>query len=295
MAGLDLPLAGSLFVLLIIGLIIVVLGRARLDGFWDTSPAPSIQPTWSRTPGVRSGLTVPDAKLVYLDIETDPSGKVCCIALCEDLSLTAQFVADGPAGERKILEDFVRYAWSRRDVVFCYYAGMNKFDEAILRTRLKASSLPCEFFVMKDLFHTVRASLKLPRYGLKYVGARLGYRFSHWELQGGMIPALWKRSVRSHDDQLMKKLMEYNMDDAKALWYIADWFKKNHPAKIRKKPVKWRRVKKISPDTYEVPSFRGEGIYDVNILENRCTCPVSTECKHLQLVRELSGPELLTA
>jgi hypothetical protein len=91
----------------------------------------------------------------------------------------------------------------------------------------------------------------------------------------------------------MKKLTEYNLDDAKALWYIVDWFKKNHPDKIKKEPVKWRMARRISSDTYEVPSFRGENIYRVNIVENLCTCPVSRECKHLQLVRELSGPQLL--
>ncbi len=277
MAEFDLTLASLLLVVFFACLIIIVLRSARHGEFWYRSPRPSIQPTWIRSPGVRSGLKIPDAKLAFLDIETEGSGKVCLIAVCEDGSAAKQFVANGPGQEKEMLEDFVHYAWAKRDFVFCYYAGMNRFDEAVLRARLRACTLPYEFLVMKDLFYAVRASLVLQRHGLKYV----------------VIPSLCKRSVRSHDDQLMTKLREYNMDDARALSYVVDWFKKNHSDKIKKEPVKWRTAKRISPDTYEVPSFRGGGIYKVNIVENRCSCPVSKECKHLQLVRELSRPELL--
>ncbi len=272
---------------------IIILRWAYINGFWDVSPAPRVQPVWLRSPAVKSSLRIPDSRLAFLDVETDPSGRLWCVGICEDQSVLVQFVAKERAGERRILEDFVQYAWSRsNEFVFCYYAGIRKFDETVLRARLRAHDLPSEFFVMKDLFHTVRASLKVRRYGLKYVGARLGYRFSHWELEGRVVSILWRRFVRVRDEQLLRKLTEYNLDDAKALSYVVEWFKKYHPDKTHKEPVIWRTVKKISQGSYEVPSFTGKDIYKVNIVEGLCTCPVSRRCKHLRLVHELTTPQI---
>jgi len=263
---------------------------AYLNGFWDTSPAPREQPVWQRDPSVKSSLRIPDSKLAFLDVETDPSGKLWCIGICEGEFAPVQFVAREPSEEKQILEEFVKYARSKKNRVFCYYAGIKKFDETVLRTRLRAYDLPSEFFVMKDMFHTVRASLKVQRYGLKYVGARLGYRFGHWELDGRAVSVLWKRYVRVRDEQLLRKLTDYNLDDVKALCYVVDWFKKKHPDNVRREHVKWRTIKRVSADSYEVPSFTGEETYTVNTAEDRCTCPVSRECKHLCLVTELAEP-----
>src|SRR6266699_122246 len=290
----DATLAFALVIFVVV-LASLALRWASINGFWSTVPAASTQPVWKTSPSVRSKLKIPDSKRAFLDIETETSGRVWCIGVCENKSLTVQFVARRPDDERRILEEFVHYAWSRKDFVFCYYGGWSRFDEVVLRARLRAFDLPYEFFVMKDLFQTVRSLLRLRRYGLKDVAARLGYRFSHWELKGGMIPVLWKRSIRTDDDELMQKLVEYNMDDAKALWYVVDWFGKNHPDMIGTQHVSWRTIRELSAGIYAVPSFRNKGVYKVRMLENRCSCPVSRECKHLQLVRELTRSELLAS
>ncbi len=284
-----------LIVSLMVTVVIILLGAYRwayLNGFWDVSPAPREQPVWQKHPSVKSSLRIPDSKLAFLDVETEPSGRLWCIGICEGESAPVQFVARELSEERYMLEEFVEYAWSKKDYVFCYYAGIRKFDETVLRARLRAYDLPSEFFVMKDMFHTVRASLRVQRYGLKYVGARLGYRFSHWELDGRAASVLWKRYVRARDEQLLRKLIEYNLDDAKALCYVVDWFKKKHPDSVRREPVKWRTIKRISSDSYEVPSFTREETYTVNTAKGQCTCPISRECKHLRLVTELAESPL---
>ena len=89
--------------------------------------------------------------------------------------------------------------------------------EVSLRTKIEKN--------FHDLFFLLRPSIifTLSFYSIKDLGAYVGY---HWQAEdaSGVQAVLWfEEYLKTHDEKLMKKILEYNKDDVKATWQLKKW------------------------------------------------------------------------
>jgi len=247
-----------------------------------------------RRPNVKGPLILPDGDLIFFDVETDPNRSFIWLIgayVKTDPPTFKQFIARSLSEEKSIIEAFVNFSKNYPDAVLCYYAGIKRFDEDLVKRRLRHYGLASEFLVMKDLFYAIRRSFAVKKYSLKYVGMRFGYEFKHPELNGRAVAKAYRRYLKKGNEGLLQRLMEYNEDDVKALSFIIDRASTIPNLKIVKRPVIKRKVEKIEENLYRVSSFRlKRRAYIVDLSKRSCTCPsfqsTSIQCKHIRLVLE---------
>ena len=180
----------ALVVLLFLGLIIVAYAsRSRST---ESSVLTGLEAVTKsrRRPNVKGPLILPDGNLIFFDIETDSHRSFIWLIgayVKADPPIFKQFVARTPSEEKSILEAFANFLKDYPDAVLCYYAGIKRFDEDLVKERLRNYGLASEFLVMKDLFYAIRRSFAVRKYSLKYVGMRFSYKFRHPELNGHAV------------------------------------------------------------------------------------------------------------
>jgi len=284
----------ALVVLLFLGLIIIAYAsRSRSTESLVPTGLDAVTKS-RRRPNVKGPLILPDGDLIFFDIETDPGRSFIWLIgayVKTDPPTFKQFIAKSPSEEKSVLEAFINFSKNYPDAVLCYYAGIKRFDEDLVKSRLRHYGFPSEFLVMKDLFYAIRRSFAVRKYSLKYVGMRFGYEFKHPELNGRAVAKAYRRYQKNRDESLLRRLMEYNEDDVKALSFIIDKASAIPNLKIVKRPVIKRRVEKIGENLYRVSSFRlKRRAYIVDLSKRSCTCPsfqsTSVQCKHIRLVLE---------
>jgi predicted RecB family nuclease len=162
---------------------------------------------------------------IYYDIETDlKCGRVWLIALLTNGVLT-QFFADSWDQENEILKQFMATINNLPNHTLVSYSG-TRFDSRVLTNAMKRNRLPHETFKAKperDLCIQLRRSFIFPTrgYGLKELGAYLGYTFKNPSLDGRAVAEHYYRHVEE-GIELDPRVLEYNRDDVKALEHISD-------------------------------------------------------------------------
>jgi predicted RecB family nuclease len=167
----------------------------------------------------------PPVDPIYYDIETDlKCGRVWLIALLTNGELI-QFYADSWNQEKEILEQFMATINELPNHILVSYSG-TRFDSRVLTNALKRNKLPHGPFKAKpeiDLCTQLRRSHIFPTrgYGLKELGAYLGYPFRNPGLDGRAVAEHYHRHVEE-GIELDPRVLEYNRDDVKVLEYICD-------------------------------------------------------------------------
>jgi predicted RecB family nuclease len=167
----------------------------------------------------------PPGNPIYYDIETDlKCGRVWLIALLTQGELT-QLYADSWNQEKEILEQFMATLNELPNHILVSYSG-TRFDSRILTNAMKRNKLPYGPFKAKpeiDLCTQLRRSFIFPTrgYGLKELGAYLGYPFKNPGLDGRAVAEHYHRHVEE-GIELDPRVLEYNRDDVKALEHICD-------------------------------------------------------------------------
>jgi len=167
----------------------------------------------------------PPGNPIYYDIETDlRCERVWLIALLIHGELI-QLYADDWSQEKDILEQFTATIRGHPHHTLVSYSG-TRFDSRVLLNAMKRNSLPRETFKAKpetDLCTQLRRTFIFPTrgYGLKELGAYLGYQFSNPSLDGRAVAEKYHRHVEEGVD-LDPRVLEYNGDDVKSLEYICD-------------------------------------------------------------------------
>jgi predicted RecB family nuclease len=163
---------------------------------------------------------------IYYDIETDLGcGRVWLIALLTH-GEPIQLYADNWDQEKTILKQFMATINDLPDHTLVSYSG-TRFDSRVITNAMKRNKLPHEPFKAKpeiDLCTRLRRSFIFPTrgYGLKELGAYLGYPFKNPGLDGRAVAEQYHRHVQE-GTELDPRVLEYNRDDVKALEHICTY------------------------------------------------------------------------
>jgi len=207
-------------------------------------------------------LIMPKGRLIFFDIETDIACEKIWLIGVLDGDRFVQFYADNWKGEKKVLEDFLRYLNNRRGSVLVTYSA-NDFDVNVtLRalSRLEMDPRVFSFFRHVNLCLALRKGLIFPiqSFALKRLGTYLNYPFRHPDLDGLLVALAYDQHL--HDKKpLGRRFFEYNEDDVRVLPFIFDTIVKGK-VKVKKRILDTRlmRVERaISGDIKEeVKVFR---------------------------------------
>jgi uncharacterized protein len=168
---------------------------------------------------------------LYFDIESDPLRDhdflFGVLEVKGGKGRYYSFVATTSAEEKIMWEKFIGFL-SERLTAPVYHYGWYELEifrrlagrynlEVSLRTKIEKN--------FHDLFFLLRPSIIFPLsfYSLKDLGAYVGY---HWQAEdaSGVQAVLWfEEYLKTHDEKLMKKILEYNKDDVKATWQLKKW------------------------------------------------------------------------
>jgi predicted RecB family nuclease len=161
---------------------------------------------------------------VFCDIETNLDQSLVwliCIFDPKENKLN-QFLALNPNEEEQMLKKFVSYLSDNNHKLFYCYSG-TYFDQRVLLSRLAAYNIKPDVLPrFEDLLLLLRKSLLLPisNYRLKDVGDLFGFTKRHPKMDGFDAAISYNIFTQSKDAKLLKRLMEYNADDASSLWHI---------------------------------------------------------------------------
>jgi predicted RecB family nuclease len=168
-------------------------------------------------------FNLPSSRLLYLDIETTPYGRVVWLIgyMAEGV---AQIYASDFDLEKTILCEFLQVLkmYDKHAIV-----TWSTFDTRVLQSRMRFHGLnpePLTSMIKVDLKHLIRRSFIFPTrgYGLKTIGSFLGYQFSNPGLNGLEVALKYEEHI-AKCEPIDPKVFSYNIDDVKILPFIKNW------------------------------------------------------------------------
>ena len=174
-------------------------------------------------------FTIPDEKIIYLDIETDINNeKIWLIGLEIDGKYT-QFYADTWDQEEEILLKFVKVLKANPKVTLLSFYGTN-FDIRVLKNAMERFGMDTKELTSHlhiDLCTLIKRSFIVPNqsYALKDLGALFKYPFKHTHLDG-FAAALKYLTHIEKGEPLEQEILEYGEDDVKVLPFLIETIKK---------------------------------------------------------------------
>lgn len=166
---------------------------------------------------------------VYLDVEADPEenyvyliGMVICDANGEK---SFSFWAEDQAAERDILEQFLRTLSQLEDFVLFSYGSYEKAFLTQLRTCARdTAQIDRALSALTNVLSVIYKHVYFPTWsnGLKDIGGCLGCSWQSPDASG-IQSIVWRAKWEAtHDDHWKRKLIEYNLDDCRALKIVTD-------------------------------------------------------------------------
>lgn len=189
----------------------------------------------------RSALDFPARTVeVYLDLEgTDQPGDegelsqvdyligaLVCSSGNEDYR---SFVAWRPAEEETMFKAFMAFIGSLKDCVIYHWHHYERWHMRKLADRygMAAEADKTLFPFMVDLHRMAMAAFVFPTYtnGLKDIGAFLGYRWRHEDINALDAIAYYLRFQKDPESyrQKLQAVIDYNEDDCRATKLVKDW------------------------------------------------------------------------
>lgn len=175
---------------------------------------------------------LPSAEVeLYFDIEGDPLRDFDflfgVLEVKNNKSRYYSFLATTPEEEGEMWNNFLafltkrplapiyHYGWYELEVFrrFAARYGLNKITQSAIEAQ------------MHDLLFLIRPSIVFPLsfYSLKDLGVYVGYKWQAEDASGVQAVRWFEGWLKSHDEKLMKKILDYNKDDVKATWLLKDW------------------------------------------------------------------------
>ena len=161
---------------------------------------------------------------IYIDMEGDESGSfiylIGILIESEGKETFYSFWANSPTEQDKIIGDFLKILEGFDDFHIFFYGS---YEDRVLRRYFKTAADHTGLQRLMDrssnVLSLVYATIYFPTYSnsLKDIGTFLGCQWSH-SRASGIQALLWRISwERTSNDELKHKLIEYNMEDCRAL------------------------------------------------------------------------------
>ncbi len=186
-----------------------------------------------------SPFTIPDKKIIYIDIETDmyPAKRIWLISLGVDGKFK-QFYADTWEQQKDILYKFKAFLKKNPNTLLLSFSG-NNFDFRLLKNAMVRFGLNIDELTSLqhiDLNILLKRSFIFPiqRYSVKDLGKLFGYPFKHTHLDGFNVAFKYIEHIKK-GIPLEKEILEYGEDDVKVLPFLIE--KISNEKKIIKKNI----------------------------------------------------------
>ena len=179
---------------------------------------------------------LPEARVeLFFDVESDPLRDfdylLGVLAVSEGKQKYHAFLARTPEEQKDMWQSFLSFIESYHDAPVYHYGGfeqevVRRLGERHGRTPIAQEALERN---MIDILFSLRHSVvfPLPFYSLKDIGAYLGF---HWRSEdaGGANSVLWFEDwLKTKDEGVLKKIVEYNEDDVRATHHLQRWLREN--------------------------------------------------------------------
>jgi predicted RecB family nuclease len=175
--------------------------------------------------------TLPKSKTqVYFDIEGDPERDFTYLLGAAIATPTEEkrysFWADNPSQETQAFQQFLALLNGLDDFCIYHYGSYESmFLKRMRKQARKKMAVDKAIAASLNILSLLRSNVYFPTYsnGLKEIGAYLG---CVWADTGatGIQSIVWRSKwERTHDDDLKRRLIQYNLDDCTALRKVTDF------------------------------------------------------------------------
>jgi len=195
-------------------------------------------------PVIQGNLSLPESNVeLFFDVETDPMRDICYlhgfwlrISQGEPQEAYFAFFADNPTDdeERDAFEQAVEFIRSHQPCLIYYYS---KYERTIWRKLQQKypdviTSMELESFFSAqnsvDLFEVVNKKTEWPTYdySIKTLAQYLGFSWRDEDPSGASSIEWYHRWVNSKNEQIKKRILDYNEDDCIATRVLLDGIRK---------------------------------------------------------------------
>ncbi|MBI2627211.1 MAG: TM0106 family RecB-like putative nuclease [Parcubacteria group bacterium] len=180
---------------------------------------------------------------VYFDIESDPTQSIDYLMglLIKNGSETPKykyFLAHDKLEESKIWGEFLKFVEDLDENTAIYHYGY--YEKHVLNRLFRKYGGPRELIEKFndhafDLHRTVTDSVILPLYfySLKDVAGYIGFKWTSEDAGGAESVVWYDEWLKTKDEKLLKKLIQYNEDDVRATYALKEWLTTLKPHKVR--------------------------------------------------------------
>ena len=189
-------------------------------------------------PQIRPGYAFPDVSTeIYFDIEDDPTRGVtylfgCWIRGADGRGRFEYFMAPRPEDEAETCRRFWDFVAAQNDCVFYVYSAK---ERSTLDRLMQKYSLPEEVFekyvgLEYDLYQRLIVDYSdwpTYSYGIKMIARLTGFAWRDLDPSGANSIAWYNDYLEKTGDEqekVLKRILEYNEDDCRAMAHIKDWF-----------------------------------------------------------------------
>lgn len=185
---------------------------------------------------IRGRVDFPESAVeIFFDIESDPLRDFDylfgVLAVQDGKGEYHSFFAEFPGDERRAWKEFVTFIEGHYDAPIYHYG---QFEVEVVRRFIKkygASAIAEEAFErnMIDLLYVMRPAIifPLPFYSLKDIASYIGFAWRADDASGANSVLWFEEWMRTKNDALRKKILEYNEDDVRATHLVKKWVREH--------------------------------------------------------------------
>lgn len=178
----------------------------------------------------------------YIDIELGGGIGIFLIGLYDPSEGSAkQFIAYKATKKeaKRILEEFLNFLKEKNYRQLYCFGGISNFDFNFLRSdieELQVNKEKYQFAIQqikkgKNIYHELHKYVVIPSksFGIKEVASSLGFKFRHPEIDWTNIGEYYQNYLENDDNNILRRILEYNEDDVLAINYVISKLKKLTP------------------------------------------------------------------
>ncbi|MFH1405571.1 MAG: TM0106 family RecB-like putative nuclease [Patescibacteria group bacterium] len=185
---------------------------------------------------IRHKVDFPESDIeLFFDIESDPLRDhdylFGVLKVSQEGEEYFSFFSDSKADEEKMWKEFISFVESHMDAPMYHYGDFEWHVLEHFSKRFGASELVRDAFShnMIDLQVITRDAVVFPLsfYSLKDLAKYTGF---NWRTEGasGAESVLWfEEWLRTKEDDMLQKILDYNEDDVIATWKLQRWLREN--------------------------------------------------------------------
>lgn len=171
---------------------------------------------------------------LYFDVESDPLRDFDflfgVLEVKNGKSRYYSFLAEKPENESQMWRKFIEFILKKGDAPIYHYGW---FEMEVFRRFAARYLLPDGVREqierrMRDLLFLIRPAVVFPLsfYSLKDLGAYVGYEWKAEDASGVQAVRWFEDYLKSGDQKILEKILEYNKDDVKATRALKEWVAK---------------------------------------------------------------------